>query len=234
MAIKIFADGANLNDMLKIYEEGLVQGFTTNPSLMKKGGVTSYKQFSQKVLEKIKDVPVSFEVFTNDLDTMYKEAKEIASWGENVYVKIPIITVNRESTIPLIKKLSDEGVKVNVTALYSIDQIQATVDALNENVGGYVSVFAGRISDSGHDHMPIIKAAREICDKKPKAELLWASTREVYNITQAEQCGVDIITCPNDIIYKYSKRGTNLLELSYQTVETFAKDIENLGFSVFE
>lgn len=234
MAIKIFADGANIDDMLEIYKEGLVQGFTTNPSLMKKGGVTSYKTFSKKVLEVIKDVPVSFEVFTNELDTMYEEAKEIASWGENVYVKIPIMTVNKESTIPLIKKLSDEGVKVNVTALYSIDQIQETVNALNENVEGYVSVFAGRISDSGYDHVPIIKAAREICNSKPKAELLWASTREVYNILQAEQLGADIITCPNDIIYKYSKKALTLLELSHNTVETFAKDIENLGFSVFE
>lgn len=234
MAIKIFADGANIDDMLEIYKEGLVQGFTTNPSLMKKGGVTSYKTFSKKVLEVIKDVPVSFEVFTNELDTMYEEAKEIASWGENVYVKIPIMTVNKESTIPLIKKLSDEGVKVNVTALYSIDQIQETVNALNENVAGYVSVFAGRISDSGYDHVPIIKAARGICNSKPKAELLWASTREVYNILQAEQLGADIITCPNDIIYKHSKKALTLLELSHNTVETFAKDIENLGFSVFE
>ena len=234
MAIKIFADGANIDDMLEIYKEGLVQGFTTNPSLMKKGGVTSYKTFSKKVLEVIKDVPVSFEVFTNELDTMYEEAKEIASWGENVYVKIPIMTVNKESTIPLIKKLSDEGVKVNVTALYSIDQIQETVNALNENVAGYVSVFAGRISDSGYDHVPIIKEAREICNSKPKAELLWASTREVYNILQAEQLGADIITCPNDIIYKHSKKSLTLLELSHNTVETFAKDIENLGFSVFE
>ena len=234
MAIKIFADGANIDDMLEIYKVGLVQGFTTNPSLMKKGGVTSYKTFSKKVLEVIKDVPVSFEVFTNELDTMYEEAKEIASWGENVYVKIPIMTVNKESTIPLIKKLSDEGVKVNVTALYSIDQIQETVNALNENVAGYVSVFAGRISDSGYDHVPIIKEAREICNSKPKAELLWASTREVYNILQAEQLGADIITCPNDIIYKHSKKSLTLLELSHNTVETFAKDIENLGFSVFE
>lgn len=234
MSVKIFADGANLDDMLKIYESGLVQGFTTNPSLMKKGGVKSYKEFSKKVLEKIKDVPVSFEVFTNDLDTMYKEALEIASWGENVYVKIPIMTVNKESTIDLIKKLSDQGVKVNVTAIYTIDQVKDTVNALDPNVGGYVSVFAGRISDSGYDHMPIMEEAKKLCEGKGKIELLWASTREVYNIFQADQLGVDIITCPNDVIYKYSKRGTDLLELSYQTVKTFADDISNLGFSVFE
>lgn len=232
--VKIFADGANLEEMLQIYESGLVQGFTTNPSLMKKGGVKSYKEFSKKVLEKIKDVPVSFEVFTNEIDTMYKEAKEIASWGENVYVKIPIMTVNKESTIGLIKKLSDEGVKVNVTAIYTVEQVDEAVGALNENVEGYISLFAGRISDSGYDHMPIMQKAREICNKKPKAELLWASTREVYNILQAELIGADIITCPNDVIYKYSKKGTDLLELSYQTVKTFAEDIKNLGFSVFE
>lgn len=232
--VKIFADGANLDEMLKIYESGLVQGFTTNPSLMKKGGVKSYKEFSKKVLEKIKNVPVSFEVFTNEIDTMYKEAKEIASWGENVYVKIPIMTVDKKSTVGLIKRLSDEGVKVNVTAIYTLEQVAEAVEALNENVGGYISVFAGRISDSGYDHMPIMQEAKKICIKKPKSELLWASTREVYNIFQANSVGADIITCPNDVIYKYSKKGTDLLELSYQTVKTFAEDIKNLGFSVFE
>lgn len=234
MSVKIFADGANLDEMLKIYETDLVQGFTTNPSLMKKGGVTSYKEFSKKLLEHIKDVPISFEVFTNEIETMYEEAKEIASWGDNVYVKIPIMTINRESTVGLIKRLADEGVKLNITALYSIDQIEETVNALNDNVPAVVSVFAGRISDAGYDHMPIMKQARELCNRKEKAELLWASTREVYNILQAEQIGADIITCPNDIIYKYAKRGTDLEDLSHQTVVGFANDISNLGFSVFE
>lgn len=235
MAIKIFADGANLEEMLKIYESGLVDGFTTNPSLMKKGGVKSYREFSKKVLENIKNVPVSFEVFTNDFETMYKEAKEIASWADNVYVKIPIMTTDRKSTKELIKKLSDEGVKVNVTAIFTLEQVREAVDAINEKSKGYVSVFAGRISDAGHDHMPIIEKARRICDeKKGSVELLWASTREVYNIFQAESLKVDIITCPNEIIYKYGKRGESLLDLSYDTVKTFAKDISNLGFSVFE
>ena len=179
MSVKIFADGANLEEMLKIYESGLVQGFTTNPSLMKKGGVKSYKEFSKKVLEKIKDVPVSFEVFTNELDTMYKEAKEIASWGENVFVKIPIMTVKKESTASLIKKLSAEGVKVNVTAVFTVEQVKEAVDAFDKNVPGYVSIFAGRISDAGYNHMPIMEEARKICNEKPKAELLWASTRAV-------------------------------------------------------
>ncbi|MDU7497311.1 transaldolase [Sneathia sanguinegens] len=234
MSVKIFADGANLEEMLKIYESGLVQGFTTNPSLMKKGGVKSYKEFSKKVLEKIKDVPVSFEVFTNELDTMYKEAKEIASWGENVFVKIPIMTVKKESTASLIKKLSAEGVKVNVTAVFTVEQVKEAVDAFDKDVPGYVSIFAGRISDAGYNHMPIMEEARKICNEKPKAELLWASTREVYNIFQAELIGADIITCPNSVIYKYSNKGASLLDLSYNTVETFAKDISNLGFSVFE
>lgn len=165
---------------------------------------------------------------------MYKEAKEIASWADNVYVKIPIMTIDRVSTIPLIKKLSDEGIKVNVTAIYTIQQVRETVDALNINTPGYVSVFAGRISDAGFDHVPLMEESKKICLEKPKVELLWASTREVYNITQAEMLGVDIITVPNDIIYKYSKKGTDPLELSYQTVVTFANDISNLGFSVFE
>lgn len=137
---------------------------------------------------------------------MYKEAKEIASWADNVYVKIPIMTIDRVSTIPLIKKLSDEGIKVNVTAIYTIEQVIDTVNALNENTPGYVSVFAGRISDSGYDHMPLMIEAKKVCMQKPKVELLWASTREVYNITQAESIGVDIITVPNDIIYKYEKK----------------------------
>lgn len=234
MAVKIFADGANIDDMLKIYEQGLVSGFTTNPSLMKKGGVTSYKQFSKQVLEVIKDVSVSFEVFTNDLDSMYKEAKEIASWGDNVFVKIPVMTIDKVSTVPLIEKLANEGVKLNITAIYTAEQVEEVVSVLRDDVSAYISVFAGRISDSGYDHMPIMRKAREICNRKAKAELLWASTREVYNILQADEIGADIITCPNDIIYKYSKKGTDLLQLSYETVKTFADDISNLGFSVFE
>lgn len=232
MAVKIFADGANIEEMLKMYESGLVTGFTTNPSLMKKGGVKNYKNFSKEVLAKIKEIPVSFEVFSNDLDEMYNEAKEISSWGENVYVKIPIMTINKESTIDLIKKLSDENIKVNVTAIYSIEQVKATVNALNKNVKAYISVFAGRISDAGYDHMPIMREAVEICKEKENVELLWASTREIYNIHQANEIGVDVITVPNEMIYKYDKRGTSLEELSYQTVKTFAEDIEKLGFTI--
>ncbi|VWL85682.1 transaldolase [Oceanivirga miroungae] len=232
MSVKIFADGANIEEMLKMYESGLVSGFTTNPSLMKKGGVTDYKKFSKEVLSKISEVPVSFEVFSNDLEEMYKEAKEISSWGDNVYVKIPIMTIDRKSTKDLIKKLSDENIKVNVTAIYSIEQIKETVAALNPNTKAYVSVFAGRISDAGYDHMPIMKEAVKICSEKKNALLLWASTREIYNIHQANELGVDIITVPNEMIYKYSKRGTSLEELSYQTVKTFAEDIEKLGFKI--
>lgn len=232
--IKIYADGAILEDMVEMYEKGFVSGFTTNPSLMKKAGITNYREFAKKVLEKITDMPISFEVFSDDLEKMYEEAMEIASWGENVYVKIPIMNSKGESTLGVIKRASDKGVKVNITALYTVEQVRDAVDAVNGDVPSIISVFAGRIADSGVNPIPIVKEQVEICKKKEKAELLWASTREMYNIVQAQELGVDIITSPNDFIKKYQERGKDLLQLSLETVQTFASDIQKLGFSIFE
>jgi len=231
VAIKIFADGANLEGMLEMNEKG-VDGFTTNPSLMKKGGVTDYREFAHKVLEAIPDKSVSFEVFADDYEGMEKEALEIKTWGDNVFVKIPCLRTDGTPTYDLIKKLSDQGVHVNVTAVFTEEQVDRVVEALNPGVPGYVSIFAGRISDAGGDPIPTIKHAVAITEDRPLTEILWASTREVYNITQAEQLGVEIITVPNNVLEKWFKRGKTPYELSVATVKGFAKDIATLGFHI--
>lgn len=230
--IKIYSDGAVLEDMLDAYNNGYAEGFTTNPTLMKKAGVTSYKEFAKKVLETITDLSISFEVFADDLDKMEEEAKEIASWGKNVYVKIPIMNTKRESTIPLIKKLSELGAQLNITAIMTIGQVEDTVNAFTEGTKNIVSVFAGRIADSGRDPMPCMKEAAKLCHAKAGVELLWASPREVLNIVQAEECGTDIITCTNDIIKKYKVIGKDLEQISLETVQMFYNDSQSLGYSI--
>ena len=233
MKIKIFADGANLEQMIDQYKSGEVQGFTTNPSLMKKGGVTDYNQFAREVLAAIPDLSISFEVFADDLETMEKEARKIAGFGENVFVKIPIMNTLGESTIPLIRKLSAEGVNINVTALYTVDQVKEVVEAVSEEAKTYASVFSGRMADVGIDPVPVIEEAEKLCHAKKGVELLWASTREVYNVLQAERLGCDIITCPPDVLKKLAKWGTKTqMELSQDTVIGFNKDIKDLGFSI--
>lgn len=232
MNIKIYADGANIKDMLDAYKKGIVDGFTTNPSLMKKAGVTDYKEFAKEVVKEIPDLSISFEVFSDDFEDMEKEALILKEYGENVFVKIPIQNSRGESSIPLIKKLSSQGVNLNVTAIYTLEQVNETVEAVSTNSKTYVSVFAGRLADAGFDPIPVIEESVKICHSKENVELLWASTREVYNIYQAEKLGVDIITVPNDIIEKYNKIGKTPEELSLDTVKTFAKDIEELGFSI--
>lgn len=230
MAVKIFADGANLEGMVEMYKAG-IDGFTTNPSLMKKGGVTNYRDFAFKVLEEIPDRSVSFEVFADDLEGMEREAMEIKTWGENVFVKIPCLMTDGTPTYSLIKKLSDQGVHVNVTAVYTEEQVKAITEALNPEVPGYISIFAGRLSDAGNDPIPVMKYAVEL-NKDRATEVLWASTREVYNIIQADQLGVDIITVPNTVLEKWNKRGAQPMELSINTVKGFAKDIATLGFHI--
>lgn len=231
MSIKIFADGANLEGMLEMNEKG-VDGFTTNPSLMKKGGVTNYRDFAHKVLEAIPDKSVSFEVFADDYEGMEREALEIKTWGDNVFVKIPCLKTDGTPTYDLIKKLSDQGVHVNVTAVFTEEQVDKVVEALNPAVPGYVSIFAGRISDAGSDPIPTIKHAVAITEDRPLTEILWASTREVYNIIQAEQLGVEIITVPNNVLEKWFNRGRAPFDLSVDTVKGFAKDISSLGFHI--
>ncbi len=233
MTLKIYADGADIDSMKYSLENDNVEGFTTNPSLMKKAGVTDYKQFSRQVVDAIPEHSISFEVFGDDLETMSKEALALKDIGKNVFVKIPVINTKGESSSSLIKELSDQGVNLNVTAIFTIDQVKEVVSALNENSKSIVSVFAGRIADTGVDPMPIMKEASELCHSKENIDLLWASTREVYNIEQAKETGCDIITVPNNILKKYKQNnGKDLLEMSKETVQGFNRDVKSLGFSI--
>ncbi|WP_332239126.1 transaldolase [Sporolactobacillus sp. KGMB 08714] len=230
--VEIYADGAVIEDMIAAYESGFVSGFTTNPSLMKKAGVKDYMAFSKEVIEKIPDLPLSFEVFADDFETMEKEAEKIHSFGKNVFIKIPITNTKGESSIPLIKKLEDKGYSLNITALLTVDQVEDAVAALNPDVENIVSVFAGRIADTGQDPIPYMKKAVAICQSKKGANLLWASSRELFNVYEADRLGVDIITCTPEIITKLKKVGKPLEEVSLDTVKGFNKDIKSLGYSI--
>ena len=234
LSIKVYSDGAVLETMLKDLNSGLVSGFTTNPSLMKKAGITSYIGFAKEVLKDIKEFPVSFEVFADDIETMEKEAEKIASLGENVYVKIPVTNSKGESTVDLMKCLAAKGVKINATAIFALEQVREVVGALKAGTPGIVSVFAGRIADTGVDPVPIMKEALSICRQKDGVELLWASPRETYNIYQADELGVDIITCTSDLIQKLSLNGKDLTEYSLETVQMFLKDSTSLGFKILD
>ncbi|HIR91112.1 MAG TPA: transaldolase [Candidatus Limicola stercorigallinarum] len=232
MAIKVFADGADLAGMLEMYHEGNVQGFTTNPSLMKAGGVTDYRAFASEVLDKIRDLPVSFEVFADDEASMEAEAREIASWADNVYVKIPALTTQGVSTSGLVRRLSADGIKVNVTTLFTPEQNHEFIDAVSSDTPSIISIFAGRIADTGVDPLPIMVDAIEYAASKPGCEILWASTRELLNIYQAEKIGCHIITVPNAILAKRKNVGKDLFEYSLDTVKGFARDIQSLGFHI--
>ncbi|GMO29341.1 MAG: transaldolase [Termitinemataceae bacterium] len=230
--IKIFADGADAKGMKEMYAAGYVSGFTTNPTLMKKAGVSDYASFARSIAAEITDLPLSFEVFADDFDTMEQEARKISSWGKNVYVKIPVTNSQGESSCELIRKLSSEGMKLNITALLTLEQVKNVVAALTPNVGAYVSVFAGRIADTGVDPKPVMKQASALCHKKSGIESLWASTREVLNIFQAQDCGVDIITVTNDILKKLPMLGKDLTQLSLETVQMFRGDALSLGYKI--
>ena len=232
LKIKIFADGADLPGMLQVYKEGVVRGFTTNPTLMKKAGVTDYEKFAKEVLASITDMPMSFEVFSDDLASMEREARRITSWGKNVYTKIPVTNTQGVSTAPLIKKLSAEGVQLNVTAILTLAQVKEVVDALKEGVSSFVSVFAGRIADTGVDPLPLMKQALTMTRSKKNVELLWASCREILNIYQADGMGCEIITVPNDILKKSNLIGMDLGALSLDTVKMFYKDSTSAGFKI--
>lgn len=234
LSIKVFSDGAVLETMLHDLNSGLVTGFTTNPSLMKKAGITSYIGFAKDVLKEITDYPVSFEVFADDLEGMEQEARRIAALGDNVYVKIPVTNSKGESTAPLIDRLTAEGIKVNVTAIFTVDQVREVVDALKSGTPAVVSVFAGRIADTGLDPMPIMQEALAICRQKEGVELLWASPRETFNIYQADSLGVDIITCTSDLIKKLELKDKDLTEYSLETVQMFLRDSSSLGFTILE
>lgn len=234
LSIKVFSDGAVLETMLHDLNSGLVTGFTTNPSLMKKAGITSYIGFAKDVLKEITDYPVSFEVFADDLEGMEQEARRIAALGDNVYVKIPVTNSKGECTAPLIDRLTAEGIKVNVTAIFTVEQVREVVDALKNGTPAVVSVFAGRIADTGLDPMPIMQEALAICRQKEGVELLWASPRETFNIYQADSLGVDIITCTSDLIKKLELKDKDLTEYSLETVQMFLRDSSSLGFTILE
>jgi transaldolase len=230
--VKIFADGADKVDMLEMYSKPFIKGLTTNPTLMKKAGITDYKDFCKDILSVINDKPLSFEVFSDDFIEMEKQALEIASWGENVYVKIPITNTKKEVCYPLIKKLATEKVKINVTAIMTLEQINKVVVNLQPSVPSYISVFAGRIADTGLDPTPLMKKAVQALKVAPAAELIWASPRELLNIFQADSCGCHIITASNDLLHKLSIVGKDLEAYSLETVQMFQRDAEAAGFHI--
>jgi transaldolase len=230
--IKLYADGADLDGMIEEYKKGIASGFTTNPTLMKKAGVKSYEEFAKAALNAIPDLPISFEVFADDLPGMEREARKIGNWGKNVYIKIPVTNTKGESTAPLVKKLSHDGLKLNVTAILTIDQVKTVAKALSSDTPSIVSVFAGRIADTGVDPMPIMKESVKTLKSNPKAELLWASTRELLNLIQAESCGCHIITITNDILKKTPLFGKDLSQLSLETVQMFYSDAQSAGYMI--
>ena len=230
--IKIFADGADTNAMLAAAANPLIRGFTTNPTLMRADGVGDYKAFAHKVLEAIPDRPISFEVFADDFPTMEQQAHEIASWGKNVYVKIPVTNTKGDFAGPLIATLARSGIKLNVTAVMTLDQVAHIGDALAETVPAVVSVFAGRIADTGRDPVPHMKEALEILRDRPRAELLWASPRELLNIFQADEIGCHIITVTSDHLKKLSLIGKDLNEYSRDTVAMFYRDAVSARYAI--
>jgi transaldolase len=232
MKIKLFMDGSDIAEMQKAYGERLVCGFTTNPTLMRKAGVEDYSAFAKAVVAAIPDLPVSFEVFSDNFSAMEREARIIGSWGRNVYIKIPICNTKGESSIPLIHKLSMEGFSLNVTAIMTLEQVRAVEAAINIHSATIVSVFAGRIADTGRDPVPMMTEAVRILASKPKAELLWASPRELLNLFHAEQCGCHIITATGDIINKTKLLGKDLTEYSVETVTMFYEDAVSSGFKL--
>ncbi len=232
LKVKIFADGADKAGMLEMYEKPFVKGLTTNPTLMKKAGITDYRAFCKDILTSINDKPLSFEVFSDDFAEMERQALEIASWGDNVYVKIPITNTKQETCYGLVKKLANQKVKLNVTALMTLEQVRNVVAALDPSIPSYVSVFAGRIADTGHDPVPLMTTAVEILREKPAAELIWASPRELLNIFQADEIGCHVITVTNDILKKLSLVGYDLNEYSLDTVKMFYADAVAAGFKL--
>ena len=221
LKVKIYADGADLNSMLKEYDKGLVRGFTTNPSLMKKAGVKDYKGFGKEVVSKITDMPISFEVFADDEELMIKEAREIATWSENIYVKIPVVNTKGEFNKNVINTLSKENVKLNITAVFTIDQVKDILENLEKDSNAIISIFAGRIADTGVDPIDLVKESVELAKEYKNVEILWASCRELYNIFQAENSGCHIITVQNSILDKLDNVGKDLTKYSVETVQDF-------------
>lgn len=232
LKVKIFADGADLDGILELYRNPYIKGFTTNPTLMQKSGISDYEKFSHQVLEHIPDRPISFEVFSDEFDEMERQARKIASWGKNVYVKIPVTNTRRESAVNLVRRLSGEGVQLNVTALMTLGQVEEISKALEAKAPSYISVFAGRIADTGRDPMPLMKEAVEIMSQFGTQELIWASPRELLNIFHADEVSCHVITVTHDILKKLSLVGKDLDEYSLDTVKMFRNDAVKAGFNL--
>ncbi len=232
MKVKIFADGADLANIKSLASNKYVRGFTTNPSLMRKAGVVDYQTFAKDVQNIINGRPVSFEVFSDDFEDMYRQAKIIAGWGANVYAKIPVTNTKGQSTVPLLKRLVADGVQTNVTALMTVAQVHEVVAVLGNGPAAYVSVFAGRIADTGCDPIPVMQDSVKILAPYPNLELIWASSREAYNIVQADLTGCHIITVTTDQLAKVDSFGKDLNEFSLDTVKTFYKDAQAAGFKL--
>jgi len=230
--VKIFADGADLDAILALAADKRIKGFTTNPTLMWKAGLTDYEDFAKRLLERITEHPISFEVFADDEAEIRRQALKIATWGDNVYVKVPVTTTDGTSMAALVRELSESGVKVNVTALFTTAQVELITEAVKDGAPSYISVFAGRIADAGVDPIPIMKRSVEIMVAAPRSELIWASPREVLNIVQADQIGCHVITVTHDLLKKLDGLGKDLDQFSLETVQMFRRDAVQAGFSL--
>ncbi len=232
LTVKIFADGAEKAGMLEMYAKPYIKGFTTNPTLMHKAGLTDYRAFAREIVEAIPDRPISFEVFSDEFGDMERQAREIATWGENVYVKIPVTNTRREPAYDLVRRLAGDGVKLNVTAIMTVDQVRHVVEAVKDGAPSCISVFAGRIADTGRDPVPLMAECVDILKAAPAAELIWASPRELLNIIQADAIGCHIITVTNDILKKLTLVGKDLSDYSLDTVKMFFDDGRKAGFTL--
>ena len=232
MDVKIFADGADLDGIARLAADPQIQGFTTNPTLMKANGISEYEPFARDVIRIIEGKPISLEVFADDFDEMERQALKIASWGDNVYVKIPVTNTLGEPSEKLVRRLADAGVQLNVTALFTPEQVAWVTDALADGPAGYISVFAGRIADAGVDPLPIMQRSLEIMASQPQLELIWASPREVFNVVQADQIGCHVITVTHDLLKKIPALGKDLDVFSLETVQMFYNDATAAGYQL--
>jgi transaldolase len=230
--VKVFADGADRESMLRLRDNPLIKGFTTNPTLMRKAGVTSYTEFAREIVALIPDQPISFEVFADEFDAIERQALEVASWGDNVYVKVPAMNTRGESTRSVVRRLAAAGLRLNVTAVMTLEQVRWAADSLGASPSSYVSVFAGRIADTGRDPVPIIAAAVRVLRAHPQLELIWASPRELLNVFQADAAGCHIITVTNDLLAKIPAVGRDLGDFSLETVRMFRSDALAAGFEL--
>src|SRR5580698_3216559 len=232
LTVQIFADGADKASMLELYRQPYIKGFTTNPTLMRKAGVTDYERFAREILQQIPDRPISFEVFADDAPEMERQARKIARWAANVYVKIPVTNTRREPMYDLIRRLSADGIQVNATAVLALDQVSHITQALRGGAPSYISVFAGRVADTGRDPVPMMKAALKLMAPDPKTQLVWASPRELLNIFQADEIGCHVITVTSDVLKKISLIGKDLHDYSLETVQMFHDDAARSGYTL--